>query len=247
MGLRNAAQADFVYLKNAMEYLPNGITLEIPSGAFPLSTDSMALAHFAKLPRKARVLDLGSGCGTLGLLLCASDSTCQVTGLELEYTAHTAALENIQRNDLTGRMKSICMDLCQVSGSFARGSFDICISNPPYFSGGGISKTLPDARQEIRCTLADLMRSAGYALKFGGDFFLVHKPDRLAEILVLGAGHQLEAKRLLLLRHQENGPIALVLLQLRKGGKPGLKIEEASLFHTDGSMTDYYKAVYHTD
>ena len=53
-----------------METLHSGITLDIPSGAFPLSTDSMALSHFVRLPRNARVLDLGSGCGTLGLLLC---------------------------------------------------------------------------------------------------------------------------------------------------------------------------------
>ena len=81
-----------------MEYLPNGFTLEIPAGAFPLSTDSMVLSHFVKLPRNARALDLGSGCGTLGLLLCAKEDSCTVTGMELEETAHLAALENIRRN-----------------------------------------------------------------------------------------------------------------------------------------------------
>ena len=66
-----------------MEQLPNGYTLELSDGCFPLSTDSMLLAHFAKLPRYAQVLDLGSGCGTLGLLLCAGDPNCTVTGVEL--------------------------------------------------------------------------------------------------------------------------------------------------------------------
>ena len=70
-----------------MEYLPNGVTLEVPPGSFPLSTDSMALAHFVRLPRNARVLDLGSGCGTLGLLLCSVDSACRVTGVELSPSA----------------------------------------------------------------------------------------------------------------------------------------------------------------
>ena len=56
-----------------MEILPNGYTLELAEGTFPLSTDSMVLAHFAKLPKNAHVLDLGSGCGTLGLLLCAKE------------------------------------------------------------------------------------------------------------------------------------------------------------------------------
>ena len=81
-----------------MEELFNGFTLEICAGGFPLSTDSMALSGFAKLPKNARVLDLGSGCGTLGLLLCAKDGSCQVTGLELDESAHNMALQNLRRN-----------------------------------------------------------------------------------------------------------------------------------------------------
>lgn len=228
-----------------MEYLPNGLTLEIPDGAFPLSTDSMVLAHFAKLPKNAAVLDLGSGCGTLGLLLCAADPGCHVTGIERDPTAHAAALENISRNALSSRMESICADLRCISEQFEPGSFSVCISNPPYFSGGPKSKILPDARKETVCTLSDLMNAAGRALKFGGDFFLVHRPERLAEIISLAAPHRLEAKRLLLLRHRETGPVALILLQLRKGGKPGLNIEEAALFDADGCPTPFYKEVYH--
>lgn len=230
-----------------MEYLPNGITLDIPAGAFPLSTDSMALAHFARLPRKARVLDLGSGCGTLGLLLCACDEHCHVTGIEREPQAHEAALGNIGRNSLCARMESICADLREISDYFEPGCFSVCISNPPYFSGGPASEALPDARKETCCTLADLLEAGSRALKFGGDFFLVHRPERLAEIIALGARHRLEAKRLLLLRHREEGPISLILLQLRKGGKPGLKIEEAALFDNQGEPTPYYKSVYHME
>ena len=89
-----------------MEQLPNGYTLELAAGCFPLSTDSMLLAHFARLPRNAQVLDLGSGCGTLGLLLCAKDESCTVTGLEISEKAHEAALENISRNGLSFRLKS---------------------------------------------------------------------------------------------------------------------------------------------
>lgn len=227
-----------------MEYLPNGFTLNIPAGAFPLSTDSMALAHFASLPRNARVLDLGSGCGTLGLLLCAKDARCHVTGIELDPSAHAAALENISRNHLHDRMESICADLKNISSEITPGSFSVCISNPPYFSGG-ISRRLPNARQELCCALPDLMAAAGHALKFGGDFFLVHKPERLAEIISLAACRKMEAKRLLLLRHRENSSISLILLQLRKGAKPGLTIEEASLFDCNGDPTAYYKNVYH--
>ena len=78
-----------------MEYLPKGYTLSLCDGAFPLSTDSMCLAHFARLPKKARVLDLGSGCGTLGLLLCSRDNSCHITGLELEEISEDELTEKI--------------------------------------------------------------------------------------------------------------------------------------------------------
>ena len=230
-----------------MEYLSNGFTLETVPGAFPLSTDSMVLAHFADLPKNARVLDLGSGCGTLGLLLCAKDPACCVTGVELSETAHRAALENICRNRLGSRMESICDDLRRIPETFAPGSFSCVISNPPYFSGGAASTALPEARQETCCTLAELMHSAGWALKYGGDFFLVHKPERLAEIITEAAGNGMEAKKLCLLRHREGGSVSLILLQLRKGGKPGLRWEEIALNDKTGSPTEAYRKIYHTE
>lgn len=197
-----------------MEQLPNGFTLNLPEGAFPLSTDSMVLSHFVRLPKNARVLDLGSGCGTLGLLLCAVNESCRVTGVELSQSAHLAAIDNIRRNGLTTRMESICVDVRQVPGSFPPGSFDVCVSNPPYFSGGG-------------------------------DFFLVHRPERLAELIVRGSEVNLEAKRLCLVRHQADSPVNLVLLQLRKGGKPGLKWEEIVLHDLSGAPTEQYRRIYH--
>ncbi len=127
-----------------MEQLPNGLTLEIPAGAFPLSTDSMVLSDFVRLSKNARVLDLGSGCGTLGLLLCAKDPGCHVTGAELDPIAHQGAVENIRRNGLTHRMESICTDLRTISVRFPPGQFSCCVSNPPYFSGG---RYLSDSRR----------------------------------------------------------------------------------------------------
>lgn len=226
-----------------MEQLPNGYTLNPAPGTFPLSTDSMVLSHFTKLPKNARVLDLGSGCATLGLLLCAVRSDCRVTGIELDDAAHAAAVENITRNALEARMESICGDLRRLPKEFT-GSFDCCVSNPPYFSGGPAAARTPLARREDCCTPAELFHAASRALKFGGDFFLVHKPERLAELISRGSEAGLEAKRLLLLRHSSATPISLICLQLRKGGKPGLIIEEAALFHNN-EPTAFYKSVYH--
>lgn len=227
-----------------MEYLPLGLQLDIPKGCFPLTTDSMVLAYFAGNASARSILDLGSGCGTLGLLLCAQSQRCRVTGVELDETAHHAAAENIRRNGLDQRMESICADLRRVPGLFAPGSFECCISNPPYFSGGPAAG-IPQARREDTCTLAELMKAAAWALKFGGDFYLVHRPERLGEIISRGAENALEAKQLTLVRHREDGPIALVLLKLRKGAKPGLSIGELSLHHRDGSPTSIYQEIYH--
>lgn len=228
-----------------MEHLPNGYTLSLCGEAFPLSTDSMVLAHFTKLPKNASVLDLGSGCGTLGLLLCSRDPGCHVTGMELTEAAHLAALENIRANALDARMESICADLRSVSERFLPGSFSCCISNPPYFSAGAASQAQPLARQELHCTPEDLFRAAAWALKFGGDFCLVHKPERLAELIATAARFSLEAKRLCLVRHKADAPVNLILLQFRKGGRPGLRWEELTLHNSDSSPTAAYREIYH--
>ena len=228
-----------------MEQLTNGYLLDTPPGTFPLSTDSMLLQDFVRLPRAAKVLDLGSGCGTLGVLLCARDESCHVTGIELDETAHRAALENIRRNGLASRMESICADLRCLSRELSPGSFSCCVSNPPYFSGGAVSKTTPLARQDNCCSMDELFHAAAQAVKYGGDFFLVHKPERLAELICCGQTYALEAKRLRLIRHRPEASVSLILIQFRRGGKPGLVWEEATLFDTQGQPTPYYRTLYH--
>ena len=227
-----------------MEHLHNGFTLELCDGAFPLSTDSIVLSGFTKLPRQAKVLDLGAGCGTLGLLLCANDQGCQVTGIEVDEKAHQTALQNAHRNNISARLTSICADLRSVPSLFTSGSFHCCVSNPPYFSANQESAN-SNARHEQLCTLEDLFKAAKWAVRHGGDFFLVHKPERLSEICACATNHKLEPKRLLLLRHKSTDPVSLILLQCRKGAKPGLIIEEAYLQEADGQPSEYYRRLYH--
>lgn len=226
-----------------MELLPNGYSLEIPQGCFPLSTDSMVLADFVR--PTSQVLDLGSGCGTLGTLLCAANASCHVTGIELDSVAHGAALENIRRNELTSRMNSICADLRSVNQVVRAGAFCCCVSNPPYFSGGALSKATPLARRNDACSTQELFQAAAWALNWGGDFYLVHKPEMLAQLCACGYENNLEPKRLRLIRHREGGAVTLILLHCRKGGKPGLVWEEEALHDMNGNPTDYYKRVYH--
>ncbi len=212
-----------------MEILPGGITIHIAPGTFPLGTDSVQLAAFVKLPKKAHVLDLGSGCGSLGLMLCDRDVHCRVTGVELSSTAHEAALENIARNSLQERLFSICADLRSIPEIFPAGHFSCCISNPPYFSGGPASTETPTARREDHCSLDELFKAAAWAVRYGGDFYLVHRPERLGQLCHIAGKLGFEAKRLRLLRHKKDGPVTLILLQFRKGAKPGLLWEEQSI------------------
>lgn len=228
-----------------MEQLYNGFTLDIPAGCFPLSTDSVALAGFVRLPPQAAVLDLGSGCAALGVMLCAADPGCTVTGVELDETAHAAALENIKRNRLSDRLFSICGDIRCIPDQIAPGSFRCCVSNPPYFSGGPASRSHQAARREDTCDLDSLIRAVAWALQYGGDFYMVHRPERLAEIFAKTSAQRLEPKRLCLVRHKENGPVSLVLVHCRKGGKPGLQWEEWALFDPQGNPTPQYQTLYH--
>ena len=228
-----------------MEYLHNGFTLELCEGAFPLSTDSIALGGFVRLPKNAKVLDLGSGCGTLGLLLCAKDENCRVVGVEIDPQAHNMALHNAEANSIRTRLESICADLQTIPSFLPSGSFHCCVSNPPYFVAGALSKSTPNARHEQLCSMDDLFRSASWCLQYGGDFFLVHKPERLSELCACATKYKLEPKRLMLLRHRPTDPVNLIFLQCRKGGKPGLVWEEECLQDAEGNPSDYYRKLYH--
>ena len=228
-----------------MELLHNGFTLDIPAGTFPLSTDSMVLSDFIRLPKNARVLDLGSGCGTLGLLLCAQDQHCTVTGIELDERAHIAALRNIEINGLQSRMNSICADLRSFSPGSNSELYTACISNPPYFSGGPASVSSPLARRDDCCSPEDLFVAAGKHLQFGSDFYLVHKPDKLAQLCACAVKNGLEPKRLRIVRHRSGADVSMILLQCRKGAKPGLIWEEICLTDQKGDPTEHYKRIYH--
>ena len=220
-----------------MEYLQNGFCLNIAPGTFPLSTDSILLADFVKLPKQAKVLDLGAGCGTLGLLLCAKDAGCSVTGIELNEAAHAAALENIACNGLEARLFNICDDLRIIPQRFPSGSYTCCVSNPPYYTGGPASKTAPQARRDDNCTVRELFSAVAWAIRYGGDFYLVHKPERLAEIGACASEVGLEPKRLRLVCKTPESPPWLFLLEGKKFAKPFLQIEPTLFVRSGAGMT----------
>ncbi len=133
--------------------------------SFPLSTDSMVLADFVRLPKAAQVADLGSGGGVLGLLLCGRYSDCTVTGVELCQQAHQAALENIDRNGL-GRLRSVLGDLRQVRTilpgalSPALSPIPLIFWRTPFFWGGRVPGPAGKRLHPFRCVPGRIMAPA---------------------------------------------------------------------------------------
>ena len=230
------------------EVLHNGFVLRHGDGSFRLSTDSMLLAHFAAPFCTGRVADLGAGCGTLGLLLCAENERCTVTGIELDPTAHTVALENINSGGLQSRIFSVLGDVREIRSLLPAGRFDAVVSNPPYFPAGSGRESASAAatRSELTLNLSQLCQAAAWLLPSGGRFALVHRPERLCDIFCALRENGLEPKRLQFVRHTAASPVCLVLIEARRGGKPGLQYAPDLIeFYPDGTETEQYRAAYH--
>lgn len=231
-----------------LESLWNGVRMLQPERGFRLGTDSVLLAEFLSLPANASVADLGAGCGTLGLLLCARDPGCTVTGLELRESACALAQENITLNALSSRLSVRQGDVRGIASYFPACSFDCVISNPPYFpvGSGKVSEDAAVARTELCLNLDELCTAAAWLLPSGGRFALVHRPERLCDLIVSLRSHGMEPKRIRFVRHTAAAPVCLVLIEARRGGRPGLAYEPDFIeFHADGSETDAYRAAYH--
>lgn len=231
------------------EVLFGRIRMTIPDAQFRVSTDSMVLADFCR-DAGGRGLDLGCGCGTLGLLLLGSGAAGSVCGIEIQPEAARQAEENARRNGLADRFSVVCGDLRQTHAQIPAGSFDFAVSNPPYYppGSGRLRKedSLSLARSELCCPLDTLCAAAARALRWGGRLYLVHKPERLADLMVFLRAARLEPKRLRFVRHSAASAVSLVLLEARLGGKPGLQIEpELVLYGPDGSESAACRRIYH--
>ena len=217
---------------------------------FRLSTDCVLLADFVNLSGVRRGIDLGCASGAIALLLLCRSEKLHMTGLEIVADAAALARENMERNGLAERSRMLCGDIRRHRELFPSGSFDLVVANPPYFplGSGAVS---PDegraaARGEVSCTLEDVCTAAAFLCRTGGSFALVHKPERLSEALCCMSRHGLEPKRLRLVCHRAELAPNLVLIEGRRGGKPGMKIEPLLVLrNADGSETDEVKRIYH--
>lgn len=230
-----------------METLFNGFTLALSPGAFPLSTDSMVLADFVRLRPNVGVLDLGSGCGTLGLLLCAKNESCTVTGIELDPEAHAMALgKRCPQRHRPPSWQYMRRPAAAALGNRPRQLFLLCFQSPLFFRRL-CQRRPPPGPAGTDLHAAGRVRRRIEKSTVRRDFFLVHKPERLGELCALGAEFDLIPKVLRLVRHTSGGSVSLLLLQMRKGAKQGLIFQEEALRDPEGHPTADYRRIYHLD
>lgn len=181
------------------ELWPHGPCFYYDTALFPPGTDSFCLAYFARPSRGDTVCDLGSGIGLLGTLLLARQESLFIENVELSAPAAALARKTFAENGWADRAAFHEGDLRDVSVLPKAGSVDYVISNPPYFPAGSGESAKGEARQiareETSCTLDDVCAAAQRVLRYGGRFTLVHRAERLADVLCAMRSHGIEQKR----------------------------------------------------
>lgn len=231
------------------ELWPGGPKFKKAPGVFKLGTDSVLLAHFVSTPYARRCVDLGSGAGVLAVLLGEDIPGAQFDCVEIQPESARLSEENLLANGLSGRTRVFCRDLREYRDFLEAGAYDLVVSNPPYFSVGS-GYTAPEeeralARDERMCSLAELCEAAAWLCRWGGVFTLVHRPERLSEAFCALTAAGLEPKRLRLVQHRADARPNLVLIEARRGGKPGLTVEAPLLLTVHGEDSPEVKTIYH--
>lgn len=194
--------------------------LTLTDDCFPLGSDSLALGDFATVRPGWRVCDLGCGGGTLLLLLARRAERLSLTGVELNAGAAACAADNLRAAGLQGKI--LAGDLRE-KGRLPNEGFDLVISNPPWFAAGSGRSGGP-ARCEETCSLEELCAAANRLLPTGGRFALVHRPERLCDLLCALRAHKLEPKRLQTVAAAPHRTPSAVLVEAVKNGGVGLEI-----------------------
>ena len=208
----------------------NGYQIIQDAKRFCFGMDAVLLSGFARVKDGARVLDLGTGTGIIPILLEAKTGAAHLTGLEIQPDSADMARRSVKLNGLENKIDIVTGDLKEAGSLFDAASFDVVTSNPPYMIGQhGIAN--PEdakaiARHEVLCTLRDVIEQAAKLLRPGGNFFMVHRPFRLAEIMVLLHEYKLEPKRMQLVYPYVDKEPNMVLIEANRGGRPRMTVEK---------------------
>lgn len=223
---------DLVYFKN--------IKIVQNKDYFNFSLDSILLPNFVEITRKTKkILDMCTGNAPIPLIL-STKTDAKIYGVELQKEVYDLAKETIKINNLDNQIELINDNIKNLKKIFDTETFDIITCNPPYFKKKDDSiinenKVKSIARHEIEMELEDVMIISKALLKNEGSLVLVHRTDRLIEIIELMKKHNIEPKRMRLIYPKINMESNLVLIEGRKNGKEGLKILSPLYIHNDDS------------
>ena len=214
---------------------------------FSFSLDSVLLPRFVTINKGIKnILDIGTGNAPIPLIL-STRTDANIYGIEIQKDIFDLAKETIQLNKLDNQIKIINDDVKKINQYFEYGFFDIIVTNPPFFTiyeqtkkNEDIHKTI--ARHEVALNLEDIMRVASLYLKNNGNLAIVHRSERLIEIIELMRKYKIEPKKIQLIYPKENAEANIVLIEGRKNGNKGLKIVPPIIAHNaDGSYSDEIK------
>ena len=207
----------------------NGYRIIQDPERFCFGMDAVLLAGFAKDAKGERLLDIGTGTGILPLLMEARTDIPRLWGLEIQEESADMARRSVKLNGLEEKIEIITGDIREADRVFEAASFDVITCNPPYMIGqhglqnADVSKTI--ARHEVCCTFQDIAQMTAKLLRPGGHFYLVHRPFRLAEILVTLTDCRLEPKRMQLVYPFVDKEPNMVLIEAARGGKSRMRVE----------------------
>lgn len=233
--------------KFKLENLGSGITAVI-SKEHGFGTDALLLADFAAVRKNNRCCDMGSGCGIIPLLWLKKNMSRPVAAVEISEQGCEQMKKAAEVNSLGGRLEIFNEDLRRVREFLPAGEFDVVTMNPPYKAeGAGIVSAdgaAAMARHGLCCSLDDMCTASAWLLKFGGKFCVCLRPERLCELMCKMNAAGIEPKRLRTVSKRDGFAPWLVLVEGRRGGKPGMTVEpQLNIYDGDG-YSEYMKSLY---
>ena len=217
---------------------------------FCFGIDSVLLANFAKnIKKDSYVLDLGTGSGIMPTLLCGKTELKKVVGIEIQKDVCDMAKRSIELNKINEKFEIICDSILNLNKYFEKQTFDVVITNPPYKkkNTGIINPDEPKmiARHEITANLEDFIRVAKDMLKDKGEFYMVHRPERLVDIFELMRKYKIEPKEIRFIFSNKNEEPKMVMIKGVKNAKSFLKIyPNLYIYQEDGKYTEEIKNIY---
>jgi len=205
---------------------------------YRFSVDAVLLGHFCRPARGGRTVDLGAGCGVVGLTLLARGAAHSVVAVELQKSLAWLAGRNAAHNRKLGSLCVIRADLREGGAALAAGQFDLAVANPPFFVPGmGLRSPNQEralARDESTLPLDELLRTARRLLRTTGRLGVIYPAPRLSDLMIAARQHDLEPKRLRLVHPWLEEPARLCLLEVVAGAQPGgLELEPPLVLFDD--------------